>query len=183
MFQCNHAVKQIVMDDEKYKEFTNSIRKIAEASEPLYRQAELEYTSLVNSLIKRQCKDSKEIEQLLDGLLNFASDKRILNLFRKLGATFLLIACYIAGMFLEPLADFVDGLLFKLHYKRYGIVYPSYYLLNTRKKHRFRISIEKFWCKVKKRQREETDDQKKGSDILHWPITKPSVRCCWKMRF
>lgn len=72
------------MDDEKHKELENSIRKIAEASEPLFKQAEFEHTSLVNSLIKRQCTDSKEIEQALDGLLNFASDKQILNLFRKL---------------------------------------------------------------------------------------------------
>ncbi len=72
------------MDDEKYEGLESSIRKIAEASEPLFRQAELEYTPLVDSLIRRQCKDSKEIEQLLDGLLNFASDERMLNLFRKL---------------------------------------------------------------------------------------------------
>lgn len=72
------------MNNGKYIEMENSIRKMVEASEPIYRQAELEYTPLVNSLIKNQCKDSKEIERLLDGLLDFASDKRILNLFRKL---------------------------------------------------------------------------------------------------
>lgn len=40
------------MDDEKYKELISGIREIVEAIEPLCRQAELEYTPLVNSLTK-----------------------------------------------------------------------------------------------------------------------------------
>jgi len=72
------------MESEENKDFYESIRKIIEATEPLYRQAESEYTPLVNSIIKRQCRDPKEIERLLDGLLDFACDERMLKLFKKL---------------------------------------------------------------------------------------------------
>ena len=67
-------------NDEDYKELVSDIRQIAERMEALNRQAELEYTPLVNSVIQRKSKDSHEIERLLD----FACDKQILNLYRKL---------------------------------------------------------------------------------------------------
>ena len=73
-----------IMKKENYKELTNDIRQIAERLEALNRQAELEYTPLVNSLILRKSKDLHEIERLLDGLLDFACNKQILNLYRKL---------------------------------------------------------------------------------------------------
>ena len=71
-------------DDENYKELTSDIRQIAKRMENLNRQAESEYAPLVNSVIQRKSKDSQEIERLLDGLLDFACDKQILNLYRKL---------------------------------------------------------------------------------------------------
>jgi len=79
------------MKEENYKELKNDVQQIVERMEALNRQAELEYTPLVNSLILRKSKDSHEIERLLDGLLDFACDKQILNLYRKLCKYYYLI--------------------------------------------------------------------------------------------
>ena len=73
-----------IMKKENYKELTSDIRQIVQSVEALNRQAELEYAPLVNSVIQRKSKDSHEIERLLDGLLDFACNKQILNLYRKL---------------------------------------------------------------------------------------------------
>lgn len=72
-------------EKEPTEEFYESLRKLIEASEGMYRQAEIEFAPLVASLIRSRSRDSKKIENLLDNLLSFASDERILILFKELG--------------------------------------------------------------------------------------------------
>ena len=70
--------------DKNFSELTNDIRGIAQELQAIYSQAETQYTSAVNSVIQRQCKDTKEIEQLLDYMLDFAGNEKILASYRKL---------------------------------------------------------------------------------------------------
>ena len=70
--------------DKNFSELTNEIRGIAQELQTIYSQAETYYTSAVNSVIQRQSKDAKEIEQLLDYMLDFAGNEKILVSYRKL---------------------------------------------------------------------------------------------------
>ena len=69
---------------QKNKDFINDIRGIAKELQTIYSQAEIYYTSAVNTVIQRQSNDTKEIEPLLDYMLDFADNEKILNLYRKL---------------------------------------------------------------------------------------------------
>lgn len=66
------------------EELHEDIQAIAGAFKGLYRRAELAYTPLIDTVIQNESKDSHEIEQILDGLLGFACDDRMLVLFKKL---------------------------------------------------------------------------------------------------
>ena len=70
--------------DKQQKILTNDIREIAKELQTIYSQAEIYYTSAVNDVIRRQSKDVKEIEHLLDYMLDFADNEKILALYRKL---------------------------------------------------------------------------------------------------
>ena len=68
----------------KNKDLINDVREIAKELQTIYTQAEIYYTSAVNTVIQRQSKDVKEIEHLLNYMLDFADNERILELYRKL---------------------------------------------------------------------------------------------------
>ena len=68
----------------QHKNFIINVKNLVGQMQSLHLQAIDTYTPIVNELIQRQCNNQKEIERVLDGLLDFASDERILNLFRKL---------------------------------------------------------------------------------------------------
>jgi len=70
--------------DGNFSELTNDIRGIAKELQAIYLQAESLYASAVNSIIQRKSKDTKEIEKLLDYMLDFADNERILISYRKL---------------------------------------------------------------------------------------------------
>ncbi|GHU88897.1 hypothetical protein FACS1894174_10320 [Bacteroidia bacterium] len=69
---------------EPTEEFYEGLRKLIKTSEGMYRQAETEFAPLVTFVIQSKCRDSQKIENLLDSLLSFASDERILILFKEL---------------------------------------------------------------------------------------------------
>ena len=50
----------------------------------LARQAHAEYSPDVDAVIHEQCRDSKQIERLLDGILDFRFDPEMLSLYKKL---------------------------------------------------------------------------------------------------
>ena len=70
--------------DKNFSEFISDIRGIAKELQTIYSQAEIYYTSAVNSVIQRQSKDIKELEHLLNYMLDFADNKKILASYRKL---------------------------------------------------------------------------------------------------
>jgi hypothetical protein len=61
-----------------------SIKEFAEASQDLACRAEQEYSWLVDAVITEECREPEQIEHLLDGLLDFCFDSRILLLYKKL---------------------------------------------------------------------------------------------------
>jgi hypothetical protein len=75
---------EINNQDKQRNALTDDIRIIASEMQRIYSQAETYYTSAVNAVIQRQSKDTKEIEPLLDYMLDFADNEKILNLYRKL---------------------------------------------------------------------------------------------------
>jgi hypothetical protein len=61
-----------------------SIKDLVAASQDLARRAEQEYSLLVDAVITEECREPEQIEHLLDGLLDFCFDSRILLLYKKL---------------------------------------------------------------------------------------------------
>ena len=62
----------------------NDFQVFVEQIQALQAQTIAVYTPEVNAIIQNKCKDSKRIEQTLDGMLGFADDDKILTLYRKL---------------------------------------------------------------------------------------------------
>jgi hypothetical protein len=63
---------------------TPGLQKIIKAFQNLQNMALLEYSPLVDEIIQRQSHNKKEIEHLLDGILDFCFDDKMLFLFKKL---------------------------------------------------------------------------------------------------
>ncbi|MCL2327742.1 MAG: hypothetical protein FWC39_04425 [Bacteroidetes bacterium] len=63
---------------------TNDIREIAQDIQRIYSQAESYCASAVNDIILRRSKDEREIEHLLDYMLDFAGNEKVLMSYRKL---------------------------------------------------------------------------------------------------
>jgi hypothetical protein len=61
-----------------------SIRGIAEGIQALNQQAVREYTPIVDGILRSQSRDTRHIEQTLDGLLDFCRYEPILILYKKL---------------------------------------------------------------------------------------------------
>jgi len=77
-------LEEKVNQDKPPSDLTEDIRLLAKEIQAIYSQAETYYTSEVDSIIRRQSKDAKEIEHLLDYMLDFADNEVILVSFRKL---------------------------------------------------------------------------------------------------
>ena len=67
------------MDD-----LVKSIGELAKARNQLTRQAEQQYVSEVEDVLRTQCRDPNRIERLLDGILDFCFDAAMLRVYRKL---------------------------------------------------------------------------------------------------
>ena len=64
--------------------FTLNICNLGKTMQSLTRRAELEYSAEVDALIQTNCRDSRRIERLLDGILDFCFDANVLLLYKKL---------------------------------------------------------------------------------------------------
>lgn len=62
----------------------DDICSLIEQMKPIYGQAVSIYTPQVEHLCKKKATEN-EVDLMLDGLLSFASDERILDLFKKVG--------------------------------------------------------------------------------------------------
>ena len=71
-------------EDNKFNVFIDDIRGFAQELQAIYSRAETYYTSAVDDIIHHQSKDEKEIEHLLNYMLDFAENEKILALYRKL---------------------------------------------------------------------------------------------------
>jgi len=87
-------------NEELPKEFIDGIRKLVEASNGIYKLAEREFTPMVNAIIQSECTDFRKIDKLLDDMLSFACDERILLLFKEL-------CRYSYSIYPELVADYV----------------------------------------------------------------------------
>jgi hypothetical protein len=76
--------KSMNNQDEHHSALIDDIREIAQELQTIYSQAEIYYTSAVNDVIRHQSKDTKEIEHLLNYMLDFADKEKILMLYRRL---------------------------------------------------------------------------------------------------
>lgn len=72
------------MDDDSYDAFKDRIIEISGSLSELYRRALVEYTPVVESIIRSKSRDIRHIEQTLDHLLDFSCDDEVLLLFKKL---------------------------------------------------------------------------------------------------
>lgn len=68
------------MDDK----FLESLKEVAKSINDLATQAVREYSKQVNSIIQDNCRDENTIQHLLDHMLDFCFDKKMLLLYRKL---------------------------------------------------------------------------------------------------
>jgi hypothetical protein len=60
------------------------LRHLASAIKNLSKQAYREYAPLVNGIVGSKSRDTQQIEQLLDGMLGFCFDEKMLALFKSL---------------------------------------------------------------------------------------------------
>ena len=68
----------------QYSILTDNIKGIVKELQTIYSQAEIYYSSVVGDIIRRQSKDAKEIEHILNYMLDFADNEKILASYRKL---------------------------------------------------------------------------------------------------
>jgi hypothetical protein len=72
------------MEKEKQEDFFDGIKEIARQISELQAIAVVQYTPLVENIIKEKICNEKQIEHTLDGLLDFACHPEGLKLFKKL---------------------------------------------------------------------------------------------------
>jgi hypothetical protein len=67
-----------------FDDLVESIKAFAVGFESPNQQAVLEYTPVVEGILRCRSRDTQHIEHTLDGLLDFCSDPEILYLYKKL---------------------------------------------------------------------------------------------------
>lgn len=67
-----------------FDDLVRSVKAIVQGFESLNHQAVLEYTPVVEGILRSRSRDTRHIEHTLDGLLDFCSDPEILLLYEKL---------------------------------------------------------------------------------------------------
>jgi hypothetical protein len=65
-------------------DLVQSIGEIPRAGRRLARQAEKQYASEIEDILRTQCRDPRRIEHLLDGMLDFGFDAAMVCLYKKL---------------------------------------------------------------------------------------------------
>ena len=69
---------------EKYESALNEIREIVESITGLTNAAYLHYSALVDAVLRDEITDAKQIERIMDGLVDFGDDNRFIDIYRKL---------------------------------------------------------------------------------------------------
>ena len=77
-----------VPDNNRYSEALEAAKETVEALNKLTDQALAQYTALVDSAVAGHITDERELEHIMDGLLDFGDDLRFLEIYKRLANTF-----------------------------------------------------------------------------------------------
>lgn len=75
---------ETTLPDSGYAAMLESVRVIAESLTALNQRAAREYAPVVEAILRSRNRDTRHIEQTLDGLLDFCGHKPVLLLYKKL---------------------------------------------------------------------------------------------------
>jgi hypothetical protein len=95
--------------DKQQKIMTDDIQVLAKDLHAIYLQAEIYYTSAVDDVIRRQSKDTKEIEHILNYMLDFADNGKILTSYRKLCRYYLDINPQATAEYIQSYKELYDS--------------------------------------------------------------------------
>ena len=73
-----------VPDNNRYIEALEAAKETVEALNKLTEQALAQYTALVDSAVAGHITDERELEHIMDGLLDFGDDLRFLEIYKRL---------------------------------------------------------------------------------------------------
>ena len=69
---------------ENYESALNEIKEIVEGITSLTNAAYQHYSALVDAVLRDEITDAKQIERIMDGLVDFGDDNRFIDIYRKL---------------------------------------------------------------------------------------------------
>ena len=69
---------------DNYESALNEIREIVEGITALTNAAYQHYSALVDAVLRDEITDAKQIERIMDGLVDFGDDNRFIDIYRKL---------------------------------------------------------------------------------------------------
>ena len=69
---------------ENYESALNEIKEIVEGITSLTNAAYPHYSALVDAVLRDEITDAKQIERIMDGLVDFGDDNRFIDIYRKL---------------------------------------------------------------------------------------------------
>lgn len=72
-----------VPDNNRYSEALEAAKETVEALNKLTDQALAQYTALVDSAVAGHITDERELEHIMDGLLDFGDDLRFLEIYKR----------------------------------------------------------------------------------------------------
>ncbi len=76
--------KIIAPENEEYAQTFEHIKELAVAMKGLYDQAYQVYSGLVNDVLHDRITQERDIERVMDGLLDYAEDERFIKLYKDL---------------------------------------------------------------------------------------------------
>jgi len=95
--------------DKDFEGLMDNIRGMAKEMQTIYAQAITYYTPAVDDVIRRQSRDTKEIEHLLNYMLDFADNEEILTSYRKLCRYYLNINPQATAEYIQAYKELYDA--------------------------------------------------------------------------
>lgn len=74
----------MITEDEEYAQTFEHIKELAVAMRRLYDQAYQVYSSMVSDVLSDRITKERDIERVMDGLLDYAEDERFIKLYKDL---------------------------------------------------------------------------------------------------
>ena len=89
-------------------DLVQAIGELAEGQQQLARKAEQQYALEVEAILQSQCRDPRQIERLLDGMLDFCFDAQMLRWYKKLCRYYFEIAPAATALYVNAYRDMWD---------------------------------------------------------------------------